>query len=89
MWDFFFSLWYCRNGELHGGSPEEQRRKVLSTTRERVQRVYNASLGQIPAYYARYLHHNPVDDILRWTQAHLDAYLRTAEVLVPQNVEPG
>jgi hypothetical protein len=31
----------------------------------------------------------PLEQILTWTKAHLDAYLATAEVILEQNVDPG
>jgi hypothetical protein len=31
----------------------------------------------------------PFDKILKWTKAHLDAYLVTAEILLEQNIDPG
>jgi len=31
----------------------------------------------------------PVEEILKWTKTHLDAYLATAEVILEQNVDPG
>jgi hypothetical protein len=35
------------------------------------------------------LHSQPLEQILKWTKSHLDAYLVTAEVILEQNVDPG
>jgi hypothetical protein len=35
------------------------------------------------------LHAKPLEEILKWTKAHLNAYLATAEVILEQNVDPG
>jgi hypothetical protein len=35
------------------------------------------------------LHARPLEQILTWTKAHLDAYLATAEVILEQNIDPG
>ena len=35
------------------------------------------------------LHSCPLEEILTWTKAHLDAFLATAEVILEQNVDPG
>ena len=35
------------------------------------------------------LHSRPLEEILTWTKAHLDAFLATAEVILEQNVDTG
>jgi hypothetical protein len=35
------------------------------------------------------LHARPLEQILTWTKAHLDAYLATAEVILEQTINPG
>ena len=35
------------------------------------------------------LHSRPLEQILRWTKSHLDAYLVTVEVILEQNIDPG
>jgi hypothetical protein len=35
------------------------------------------------------LNARPLEEILNWTKAHLDAYLATAKVILEQNVNPG
>jgi hypothetical protein len=35
------------------------------------------------------LHARPLEEILNWTKAHLDAYWATAEVILEQNINPG
>jgi len=91
LWKFFRSIWNCRNGELHGKDYEEvQAKKIaLLTTRTEAQRVYKESKNQVTDCEARVLHPLPIEEILRWTKAHLDAYLVTTEVILEQNVDPG
>ena len=35
------------------------------------------------------LHSRPLEEILTWMKAHLDAFLATAKVILEQNVDPG
>jgi hypothetical protein len=35
------------------------------------------------------LHHTRIDEILKWTKEHLDAYLASADVIIDQHDEPG
>jgi len=89
MWKFFLTIWHCRNGELHGKDYEEARAIALSTTREEVKRIYEDSKDQVTTRESRILHTLPIEEILKWTKRHLDAYLATAEVILEQNVDPG
>ena len=89
LWELFINIWYCRNGELHGHNYKESRAKALAMNRTTAREVYEATEGNVTEHEARLLHRNPVDDILTWTKAHLDAYLATAEVILEQNVDPG
>jgi hypothetical protein len=89
IWQTFLDIWQCRNGELHGKDYKEQREIALRTTREEVQRIYEVTRDHATDRESRYLHPQPVSEILRWTKRHLDAYLATAEVILEQNVDPG
>jgi hypothetical protein len=35
------------------------------------------------------LHHAPIEEILKWTKEHLDAYLASADAIIDQCDEPG
>ena len=89
IWEFYITIWHCRNGELHGHDFEEQRCIALKATCTTVGRVYQEMTSNIEMHHAHILHHLPVEDILKWMKAHLDAYLATAEVILEQNIDPG
>ena len=89
IWEFYISIWHCRNGELHGHDFDEQKRIALEATCTTIQRVYQETNNNIDTHHACILHHLPVDEILMWTKMHLDAYLATAEVILEQNVDLG
>jgi len=89
LWKFFHSIWNCRNGKLHGKDYKEAKKIALLTTRTEAQRVYEDSKNQVTDREACVLHPLPIEEILRWMKAHLDAYLATAEVILEQNVDPG
>ena len=65
----------------------EQRRKETAT--EAVAGVYQATIGNVSQTDSVVLHHARIDEILKWTKEHLDAYLASADVIVDQRDEPG
>jgi hypothetical protein len=89
IWDYFLAIWTERNGELHGRNYEEQQAIALEMTRDEVTKIYEASKRYVNDAESAILHARPLEQILRWTKAHLDAYLATAEVILEQNVNPG
>jgi hypothetical protein len=90
LWVFSIAIcWKQRNTELHGTDgaiSTEQRRKEKVT--EAVA-VYQATIGNVSQMDSVVLHHARIDEILKWTKDHLDAYLASAEVIIDQRDEPG
>jgi hypothetical protein len=89
IWDYFLLLWTDRNGELYGKDYDEQRAIALETTQAEVEQIYEGSKHYVNDSEIAILHARPLEQILTWTKAHLDAYLATAEVILEQNVDPG
>jgi hypothetical protein len=54
-----------------------------------VKQIYEASKGNVSKWDSSILHAQPIEEVLKWTKCHLDAYLATAEVYLDQNVDPG
>jgi hypothetical protein len=65
---------------------EQQRRKETAT--EAVA-VYQATIGKVSPKDNVVLHHARIDEILKWTKEHLDAYLASAGVIIDQRDELG
>jgi hypothetical protein len=90
LWVFSIAIWKQRNTELHGTdgaiSMEQERRKETAT--EAVA-VYQATIGNVSQMDSVVLHHARIDEILKWTKEHLDAYLASADVIIDQRDEPG
>ena len=89
IWEFYITIWHCRNGKLHGHDFEEQKCIALKATQTTVHRIYQEMTSNIEMHHVCILYHLPVEDILKWTKAHLDTYLATAEVILEQNIDPG
>ena len=89
IWDFYIALWHCRNGELHGHDFDEQKRIALKATQMTIWCVYQEMTNNVQKHHTRILHWLPVEEILKWTKTHLDAYLVMAEVILEQNINPG
>jgi len=89
IWKFSLTMWRQRNLDKHGVDSaitlEKQRKEAVT----RATAAYNDTLGAVSRSDSYALHHAKVGDILNWTKQHLDAYLKTAEVICEQNVEPG
>jgi hypothetical protein len=85
LWAFLIAMWKQQNTELHGTDGAismEQRRKKET--------VYQATtIGNVSPSDSVVLHHARIDEILKWTKEHLDAYLASANVIIDQRDEPG
>ena len=89
LWVFSITIWKQRNSELHGKDgiiSTEQRRK--DTANEAVA-VYQSTIGKVSPTDSVVLHHARIEEILKWTKEHLDAYLASADVIIDQRDEPG
>jgi hypothetical protein len=90
LWEFSITIWKQRNAEeLHGtdgATSMEQRRK--DTANEAVA-VYQSTIGKVSPTDSVVLHHARIEEILKWTKEHLDAYLASADVIIDQRDEPG
>jgi hypothetical protein len=52
--------------------------------------VYQATIGNVSQTDSVVLHHARIEEILKWTKEHLDAYLTSADVIIDQrDEEPG
>jgi hypothetical protein len=89
IWDYFLLIWTDRNGELYGKDYDKQRAIALKTTQAKVEQIYEGSKHYVNDAESPVLHARPLEQILTWTKAHLDAYLATAKVILEQNVDPG
>jgi hypothetical protein len=89
IWDYFLLIWTDQNGELYGEDYDEQQVIAFETTRAEVEQIYEGSKQYVNNSESAILHARPLEQILTWTKAHLDAYLATAEVIMEQNVDPG
>jgi hypothetical protein len=89
LWMFSIAIWKQRNTEMHGTDGAismEQRRK--ETAMEAVS-VYQSTIGKVSQMDSIVLHHARIEEILKWTKEHLDAYLASADVIIEQRDEPG
>jgi hypothetical protein len=89
LWEFLITIWKQRNAELDGTggaiSMEQQRK---DTANEAVA-VYQSTIGKVSSTDSIVLHHARIEEILKWTKEHLDAYLASADVIIDQCDEPG
>jgi hypothetical protein len=54
------------------------------------QPVYQLTIGKVSQTDSVVLHHARIEEILKWTKEHLDAYyLASANVIIDQGDEPG
>jgi predicted dehydrogenase len=91
LWVFSIAIWKQHNSELHGTDGAismEQRRK--ETANEAVA-VYQSTIGNLSQTDGVVLHRARIEEILKWTKEHLDAYLlASADVIIDQRKnEPG
>jgi hypothetical protein len=87
LWKFSITLWKQRNTEYHGTDGTislEHRRKETALAAEH---VYQTTIGKVSLTDSHVLHSARVDEILKWTQEHLDAYLESADIIIDQRDE--
>jgi len=89
LWHFAMTLWCQRNLDKHSKDSAITIEKQCKEAMTRARAVYNETLGNVSWTDSHALHHVQVHVILNWTKQHLDVYLKTAEVVCEQNVEPG
>jgi hypothetical protein len=89
IWEVFLTIWNTRNGEKYGKDYEEQQAIALEMMQDKVARIYEESKNYVDGDERTILHARPIKEILKWTKAHLDTYLATAEVILEQNIDPG
>jgi hypothetical protein len=90
LWKFSIAIWKQRNAELHGtdGVSMELRRK--ETANEAASVYEQATIGNVSQSDSVVLHHARIDEILKCTKEHLDAYLASADVIIDQQRDkPG
>jgi hypothetical protein len=51
--------------------------------------VYQSTIGKVSQTDSIVLHHARIEEILKWTKEHLDAYLASADVIIDQRDESG
>ena len=89
IWQIFLTLWTCRNGEKYGTDYDKQRAIALETSQDAVRHLYERTKHSVNDEESALLHSRPLEEILTWMKAHLDAFLATAKVILEQNVDPG
>ena len=89
IWQIFLMLWTCRNGEKYGKDYDEQCAIALETSEDAVRHLYECTKHSVNDEESALLHSRPLEEILTWMKAHLDAFLATAKVILEQNVDPG
>jgi hypothetical protein len=64
--------------------------QVWNETATETVAVYQSTIGNLSQTDSSVvLHHARIDEILKWTNEHLDAYLASADVIINQRDEPG
>jgi hypothetical protein len=87
LWELSIHIWKQRNTELHGTDSAlslERRRKDTATEAEH---IYENTIGKVSPTDSIVLHHSPIDEIIKWSQEHLDAYLASADIIIVQRDE--
>jgi hypothetical protein len=78
LWVFSIAIWKQLNTELHGTNGAISMEQCRKETATEAVAVYQATIGNISPTYSVMLHHARIDEILKWTKEHLDAYLASA-----------
>ena len=88
LWILSITIWKQCNTELHGTDSAlslERRRKEVATV---AAHVYQQTIGKISPTDSIVLHHKKIEEILKWNQEHLNAYLQLADIIIEQRDKP-
>jgi hypothetical protein len=83
--EFSITIWNQQNAELHGtdhGWGAISMEQWMKDTANEAEMVYQATLGNVSPTDCVVLHHARIDDTLKWTKQHLDAYLGSAAAVI-------
>jgi hypothetical protein len=89
LWTFSITIWKQRNSELHGTGGAISKEQLRKDTANEAAAVYQATIGKVSPTDSVVLHHARIEEILKLTKEHLDAYLASADVIIDQRDEPG
>jgi hypothetical protein len=89
LWMFSIAIWKQRNTELHGTDGAISMEQCRKETATEAVAVYQSTIGKVSQTDSVVLHHARIEEILKWTKEHLDAYLASANVIIDQCDEPG
>jgi hypothetical protein len=85
LWKLSITIWKQRNTELHGTSLSlEQQCKEAATA---AAHVYQQTIRKISPTDSIVLHRKKIEEILKWNQDYLDAYLQLADIIIEQRDE--
>ena len=86
---FSIAIWKQRNTELHGTDGTISMEQWRKETATKAVAVYQSTIGQVSQTDSIVLYHARIEEILKWTKKHLDAYFASADVIIEQRDEPG
>jgi hypothetical protein len=83
IWTFSITIWKQRNTEYHGTDGNISLEHRRTETANVAEQVYQSTIGNVSPTDSIVLHHSRVEEILTWTQEHLDAYLLlSADIII-------
>jgi hypothetical protein len=92
LWEFLIAIcWKQWNAELHRTDGAISMEQLSKKKRARQRRCTSqaTTIGNVSPSDSVVLYHARIDEILKWTKEHLDAYLASANVIIDQRDEPG
>jgi hypothetical protein len=88
LWILSITIWKQRSTKLHGTDSAlslEQGSKEAATA---AAHVYQQTIRKFSPTYSIVLHHKKIEEILKWNQEHLNAYLQLADIIIEQRDKP-
>jgi hypothetical protein len=84
LWKFSITLWKQQNTEYHGTDLTISLEHWQKESALEAEHLYQETIGKVSPTDSHVLHSTCVDEILKWTQEHLDAYLASADIIIVQ-----
>jgi hypothetical protein len=75
------------NTKLHGTDSTISLERWQKDMAVEAENIYENTIGKVSPTDNIVLHHSPIDEIIKWSQEHLDAYLALADIIIIQRDE--
>jgi hypothetical protein len=88
LWILSITIWKQQKMELHGSDSALSLKQQCKEAATAAANIYQHTIQKISPKDSIVLHCTKINEIIKWKQEHLDAYLQLADIIIEQRDEP-